>query len=195
MERIGIIAASVREGRRGFAFAQWIHGLTGKRDSVTAELIDLRDWPLGPYDHKGVPTMAEASYAEGTLPQRWRDLVRGLDAFIWVSPEYNHGYPGQLKNAIDWLWPAWNHKPVAFVTYGGGANGARAAEQLACVAMEVRMIPLRDQVNLRLMGLALDEHGMPTDEFYGKRAASMLDELVWFSQVMREARAAKASKK
>jgi hypothetical protein len=103
-----------------------------------------------------------------------------------VTPEYNHGYPGQLKNAIDWLWHAWNHKPVAFVTYGGGANGARAAEQLMSVTIEVRMVPIRDQVNVRLIGLALDEHGMPTDEFYSKRAGLMLDELVWFSRVLRE---------
>ncbi len=193
MERIGIVAASVREGRRGFAFAQWIHGIAAKRDGVAAELIDLRDWPLGPYEHKTMPALAEACYADGTLAQRWRDVVRGLDAFVFVTPEYNHGYPGQLKNAIDSLWPAWNHKPVAFVTYGGGANGARAAEQLMSVTIEVRMVPIRDQVNLRLMGLALDEHGMPTDEFYSKRAGLLLDELVWFSRVLRDARAAKSA--
>ena len=193
MERIGIIVASVREGRRGEPFARWIHGLTSTRAEVRAELIDLRDWPLGPYDHKASPTVAEATYAEGTMPRRWADLVRDLDAFVIVTPEYNHGYPGQLKNALDWLWPAWNHKPVAFVTYGGFAAGSRAAEQLAAVAIELRMIPVRDQVNIRLIGVALDEHGMPTEELYTKRANMMLDELAWFSRVMREARAAKAA--
>ena len=194
MERIGVILASVREGRRGESFARWIHGLANARPDVGAELVDLRDWPLGSYDQKAMPTLAEATYAEGTLPRRWADLVRGLDAFVIVTPEYNHGYPGQLKNAIDWLWPAWNHKPIAFVTYGGFASGARAAEQLATVALEVRMIPIRDQVNIRLIGLATDEHGAPTEELYLKRANAMLDELVWFSHVMRDARAAKAAR-
>jgi len=192
MERIGIIAASVREGRRGFAFAQWIHGLAAKREGVAAELVDLRDWPLGAYTHKTMPTVAEASYAEGTIERRWADLIRGLDAFVIVSPEYNRSYPGNLKNAIDWLWPAWNHKPVAFVTYGGFGGGARAAEHLSVVATEVRMVPIRDQVNIRLIGLPLDDHGMPTEELYAKRAGAMLEELVWFSTVLREARAARA---
>ena len=194
MERIGIILASVREVRRGEPFARWMHALASARADVTAELVDLRDWPLGPYDHKAMPTTAEATYEAGTLPRRWADLVRGLDAFVVVTPEYNHSFPGQLKNAFDWLWPAWNHKPISFVTYGGFASGARAAEQLACVAMELRMIPIRDQVNIRLIGLTTDEHGVPTDEIYLKRAHAMFDELVWLSRVMREARAAKAAR-
>jgi NAD(P)H-dependent FMN reductase len=192
MERIGIIAASVREGRRGFPFAQWVHGLAAKRDGVAAELVDLRDWPLGAYAHKTMPTVAEAGYVEGTLERRWADLIRGFDAFIVVTPEYNRGMPGNLKNAIDTLYPAWNHKPIAFVTYGGFAAGARAADHLALVAIEVRAVPIRDQVNIRLIGAQLDEHGMPTEELYAKRATAMLDELVWFSTVLREARAGRA---
>jgi NAD(P)H-dependent FMN reductase len=192
MERIAIIVASVREGRRGFPFAQWIHGLAARRD-VTAELVDLRDWPLGAYDQKAPPSVLETSYAEGTLPRRWAELVRATDGFVIVTPEYNHGYPGQLKNAIDWLFPAWHYKPIAFLTYGGFGAGVRAAEQLTLVATEVRMIPVRDQVNLRMIGLATDEHGAPSEEIYTKRANAMLDELVWLTRVMREARAARAN--
>ena len=188
MERIGVIAASVREGRRGFPFAQWIHELAGKRDDVDARLIDLRDWPLPAYDQPKPPTVAEATYEPGSLPHRWGDLVRALDAFVFVVPEYNHSFPGQLKNAIDWLWPAWNYKPVAFVTYGGWAGGARAAEQLTLVVTELRMVPVRDQVNIRLIQLATDERHMPTDPMLATRATAMIDELLWWSRVMREAR-------
>jgi NAD(P)H-dependent FMN reductase len=187
MERIGVIIASVREGRRGLGIAQWIHRLATPR--AAAELIDLRDWPLPAYSAKTMPAQAEAGYAEGTLERRWADLVRGLDGLVIVTPEYNHGYPGQLKNALDTLYPAWGYKPVAFVTYGGMASGARASEQLLSVTLELRMVPIRDQVNLRLIGIQLDEHGAPTEELYAKRAAVMLDELVWFTRVMREARA------
>ena len=191
MERIGIVLASVREGRRGEPFAKWIHALTAAREDVAAELVDLRDWPFGAYAHKQPPVASEAGYAPDSLEGRWAALVRGLDAFVIVSPEYNHGYPGQLKNALDALYTAWSYKPVAFVTYGGGANGARAAEQLAAVAIELRMVPLRDQVNVRLIGLATDERGAPSEEFYAKRARALLDELAWFSRVLREARAAR----
>jgi NAD(P)H-dependent FMN reductase len=189
MERLAIIAVSVREQRRGFAFAQWIHALAAAR--ANADLIDLRDWPLGAYTHAKPPTIAEAEYESGTLPHRWAELVRSYDGFVFVTPEYNHSFPGHLKNAIDWLWPAWSHKPAAFVTYGGWAGGARAAEQLTLVVTELRMVPVRDQVNLTLINQPLDERGQPTSEMLVKKAEVMLDELLWLTGVMREARAAK----
>ena len=185
-ERIGIVLASVREGRRGEGFAKWIHALAAPKCS--AELIDLRDWPLPAYSHKQQATTAEAAYASDSLEGRWRDLVKGLDGFVIVTPEYNRGYPGHLKNAIDALYPAWNRKAIAFVTYGGFAAGSRAAEQLALVAIEARMVPIRDQVNLRLIGLPTDEHGAPTEEMHKKRAEALIDELVWMTRVLREAR-------
>ena len=188
-EKIGIVLASVREGRRGEGFAKWVHALAAPK--CDAQLIDLRDWPLPAYALKVQATAAEAAYAADSLEGRWRDLIRGLDGFVIVTPEYNRGYPGQLKNAIDWLYPAWNRKPVAFVTYGGFAAGARAAEQLALVAVEVRMVPIRDQVNLKMIGMATDEHGAPSEEIYRKRADAMLDELMWFTRVLREARASR----
>jgi NAD(P)H-dependent FMN reductase len=189
MERIGVILVSVREGRRGEAIAKWIHRLAESK--CTAELVDLRDWPLQAYALKAMPTAAEAAYAADSLEGRWRDLVRGLDGFVIVTPEYNRGYPGHLKNAIDALYPSWSHKPVGFVTYGGFAGGARAAEQLALVAIETRMVPIRDQVNVKTIGLATDEHGAPSEEIYSRRAGALLDELVWFTRVLREARAAR----
>lgn len=192
MERIGIVVASVREGRRGEPIARWIHEQAAAREGVSAELVDLREWPLGAYTHGKPATVAEAGFAADSLEGRWAALVRGLDAFIIVSPEYNHGYPGQLKNALDAVYAPWNHKPVAFVSYGGNASGARAAEQLASVAIELRMVPIRDGVHVRLIGLATDERGAPTDPYYAGRARALLDELVWYSRVMREARASRA---
>ena len=191
MERIGIVVASVRERRRGEPIARWIHGLAAAREGVAAELVDLREWPLGAYTHEKLAGAIEGAYAPDSLEGRWAALVRGFDAFAIVTPEYNHGYPGQLKNALDALYAAWNYKPVAFVSYGGNASGARAAEQLAQVAIELRMVPIRDGVNIRLIGLATDEHGAPTDEFYTKRANAMLDELLWYARVLGEARAAR----
>jgi len=191
MERLGVIAVSVREGRRGFAFAQWLHEVASARPNVDAQLIDLRDWPLGAYTLAKPPTLAEAEYEPGSLPHRWAELVRGLDGFIFVTPEYNHSFPGHLKNAIDALFPAWAHKPAAFATYGGWANGARAAEQLTLVVTELRMIPVRDQLNIPIINHALDDRGMPTLDLVHKKAGAMLDELIWLAGVMREARAAK----
>jgi NAD(P)H-dependent FMN reductase len=187
--RIGVILASVREGRRGEAFARWIHGLLAERPGVAAELLDLRDWPLPAYARRDNPNVAERAYAPGSLEARWRDAVAALDGFVIVTPEYNHGYPGQLKNALDAVYGPWNHKAVAFVSYGGFAAGARAVEQLRLVAIELRMVPVRDEVNVRLPGYAADERGNPADPVYARKAAAALDDLLWWARAASDARA------
>src|SRR6185503_12350801 len=103
-------------------------------------------------------------------------------------PEYNHGYPGCLKNALDHLNAPWSYKPVAFLGYGGSAGGARSIQQLRSVAIELRMVPIRDEVCVRLVGLATDERGWPKEEVYAKRASALLDELLWWVPVLREGR-------
>ena len=187
--RIGVVLASVREGRRGEALARWIHGLLAERPGVAAELLDLRDWPLPPYAHRDSPGVAERSFAPGSLERRWAEKIASLDGFLVVTPEYNHGYPGQLKDALDALYGPWNHKAVAFVSYGGFAAGSRAVEQLRLVAIELRMAPARDEVNVKLPGYAADEQGRPTDPLYGKKATAAIDDLLWWSRVLKEGRA------
>lgn len=186
--RIGVILASVREGRKGEAFARWFHGLLAERPGVSAELLDLREWALPPYADRDVALVAEKGYAADSLEGRWRDTIAALDAVAIVTPEYNHGYPGQLKNALDALYAPWNHKPLALVTYGGIASGARAAEQLRLVAVELRMVPVRDEVNVRLVGYAADDRGNPADPLYAKRAKATIDDLLWWARVTREGR-------
>ncbi len=186
--RVGVILASVREGRRGEAFARWIHGLVAERPRVAAELLDLRDWPLPPWTAKETPNAAEQAYAPESLQGRWRDRIAALDAFVVVTPEYNHAYPGQLKNALDAVYAGWSHKPVAFVSYGGFASGARAVEQLRLVAVELRMVPVRDEVNVRLVGYAADERGNPADPIYARKAKAAIDDLLWWARVTKDGR-------
>ncbi len=81
------------------------------------------------------------------------------------------------------MYSAWNHKPVAFVSYGGFAGGARAVEQLRLVAVELRMVPVRDEVNVRLVGYTADERGNPADPLYARKAKATLDELLWWARV------------
>jgi NAD(P)H-dependent FMN reductase len=190
--RIGIILASTRQGRRGERYAKWIHEITAQRPGLAVELIDLRDHRLPAYETEAMPTIAEKSYAD-PVARRWSELVAGLDAYIIVTPEYNHGYPGQLKNAIDHVQAGWWYKPVAFVSYGGASAGTRAVEQLRTVAVEVRMVPVRGEVNVRLMGLQADEAGRPTDPYYAKQANAMLDQLLWWARVAKDGRATLAA--
>jgi NAD(P)H-dependent FMN reductase len=186
--RVGVILASVREGRRGEALARWVHELAAARPDVTAELLDLREWALPPYAHKDSPGLAERGYAPGSLERRWAEKIASLDGFLVVTPEYNHGYPGALKSALDAVYGPWNHKAVAFVSYGGFAAGARAVEQLRLVAIELRMVPVRDEVNVRLVGYAADERGHPADPVYARKASAMIDDLLWWTRVVKEGR-------
>lgn len=186
--RIGVVLSSVREGRRGEAFARWIQALAAEREGVEVELLDLEEWALPHYAHRDTPNVAEKAYAEGSLERRWAEKVGALDAFVIVTPEYNHGYPSSLKAALDAVYAPWNHKAVAFLSYGGFASGARAAEQLRLVAVELRMAPVRDEVNVRLVGYTADERGHPADPLYGKKARAMLDDLLWWARVLKDGR-------
>ncbi|MGO9839372.1 MAG: NADPH-dependent FMN reductase [Polyangiaceae bacterium] len=185
--KLGVILASTREGRRGEGFARWIHALLSERKGSEVALLDLRDWRLPNYDHAGMPPVAEKSYTDPTA-RGWVEKIGSLDGYVIVTPEYSHGYPGGLKNALDHGYAVWANKPVAFVSYGGTASGARAVEQLRLVAIELRMVPIRDEVNIRLIGVSLDEQGRPTEEFYARRAAAMIDTLLWWARVTREGR-------
>jgi NAD(P)H-dependent FMN reductase len=188
MIRVGVVLASVREGRKGEAFAQWVHELVAQRPGVETEVLDLREWALPPYGQRDNPLVAEKSYAPGSLERRWANKVVSFDAFLIVTPEYSHGYPGALKNALDHVYAGWNYKPVAFLSYGGFAAGARAVEQLRLVTVELRMVPIRDEVNVRLVGFVADERGFPKDELYGRRAGAMIDELLWWTRVIKDGR-------
>jgi NAD(P)H-dependent FMN reductase len=186
--RIGVILASTRQGRRGEAYAKWIQEILGQRAGVEIELLDLREYRLPAYEQAEMPPSVETKYTDDTL-RRWSEKIHGMDGYVIVTPEYNHGYPGQLKNAIDHVHTGWWYKPISFVSYGGTANGARAVEQLRSVTIEVRMVPVRSEVNIRLIGLQADEAGRPTDPLYGKLANGMIDQLLWWARVAKDGRA------
>lgn len=178
---VGVILASVREGRNGEAFASWICDQSATRPEMQAELLDLREWPLPAYDRPPGLAGSEKNFPDGSLGERWLGKINSFDAFVIVTPEYNHGYPGALKNALDYVYSPWNYKPVAFVSYGFNSAGARAVEQLRQVAIELKMIPIRDELNIRL--------GTPIDVSLNRRAGVMVDELLWWARVMNDAKA------
>lgn len=184
---IGIILGSTREGRVGERVGRWVFELASKRDDLSFEFIDLRDWPLPFYPHAAVPKVAERSYTDGQQ-RAWVELIERLDGFILVTPEYNHGYSAILKNALDFTYTGWNKKPVAFVSYGGSAGGVRVVQQLRQVAVELQLVALRNEVNIPFVAHALDDQGKPRDEFHAKQARGMLDQLSWWARALKTAR-------
>src|SRR5690606_4522216 len=122
--------------------------------------------------------------------QSYLDRIDAADGFVIVTPEYNHAYPASLKQALDIPGREWRAKPVAFVSYGGLSGGLRAVEQLRPVISELHAVPIRDTVSFHLAHRQFDESGELRDEEpAGRAAATMLDQLVWWSESLRQARA------
>jgi len=184
--RLGVITASIRDGRQGEAVARWFRGLAAQRPELEVVDLDLREIRLPLYEDRLHPKIAEPSYSG--VARRWAELVGGCDGFVIVTPEYNHGYPASLKNALDFVYAGWNGKPVGFVSYGGSSGGVRAVQQLRQVAVELQMAPVRDEVNVPFVSRSLDEHGAPKDPHHLARADALLDQMIWWGETLRRGR-------
>jgi NAD(P)H-dependent FMN reductase len=191
-----VILGSTREGRFGDKPAHWIRGVLEAHGAFEAELVDLRDWPLPFFDHPRAPSRVTDGHYGNEVADRWAQRVGSADAFVIVSPEYNHGYSAVVKNALDWCYREWNKKPVAFVGYGG-TGGARAIEQLRQVAVELDMAPVRAAVHVPLdVYRAVMGATAPADPALfapvDTAAKTMTDQLAWWARALAAARAATA---
>lgn len=147
MLNVAIILGSTRPGRNGETVAKWVYEIATRRADANYELLDIKHFNLPLLDEPIPPSVGQYSQPH---TKQWAAKVAGFDAFVFVTPEYNHGVPGALKNAIDFLFREWNHKSAGFVSYGGYANGARAVEQLRLVMAELHVADVRVQVMLSL---------------------------------------------
>ena len=143
--KIKIIIGSTRSSRFSEKPAHWIYEEARKRKGVSVELLDLRDYPM-PFLEPKVPADSGGNHSN-SIVQTWAEKIKDGDAFVIVTPEYNHGYPAVLKNALDSIFHQWNKKPVGFVSYGD-AGGARSVEQLRQVVIELKMVPLGNAVHI-----------------------------------------------
>ncbi len=146
MIRIAIIVGSTRPGRKAEAVARWVHGIASKRSDAEFEVVDIKDFNLPLLDEAAPPMMGQ--YIQPHT-KAWAAKIAAFDAYIFVTPEYNHGTSGALKNALDYLYREWNNKAAGFVAYGS-AGGVRAVEQLRLSLGELMMADVRQQVALSL---------------------------------------------
>jgi NAD(P)H-dependent FMN reductase len=147
MINVAIIVGSTRPGRKADAVARWVHDLARKRGDAEYELVDVADYDLPLLDEPLPPSLGKYS-REHT--KRWAETIDRFDAFVFVTPEYNHSTSGALKNAIDYVYKEWNNKAAGFVSYGG-AGGVRAVEQLRLIMAELQIADVRAQVALSMM--------------------------------------------
>src|SRR4051794_39987048 len=146
MLKIAVIIGSTRPGRVGESVAKWTYELAKKRSDAEFELVDIKDFNLPLLDEPVPPSMGQYSKPH---TKAWAAKIGSFDGYLFVTPEYNHGISGALKNAIDFLFAEWNNKAAGFVSYGS-AGGARAVEHLRLVLAEVQVATVRNQAMLSL---------------------------------------------
>jgi len=146
MLKVAIVTGSTRPGRNNEAVARWVYGLSKRRKDAEFELVDIADYDLPLLDEPRPPSLGQYDHEH---TKKWAAKIGSFDAYVVVTPEYNHGISGALKNAIDYLYREWNHKAAGFVSYGS-AGGARAVEHLRLVMAELMVATVRAQVMLSL---------------------------------------------
>ena len=188
-----IIIGSTRPGRAADRVIPWITALASQHGAFAAEVIDLRDWDL-PMFGENLATVGDPRNPAFSAPavRRWNDTIAAGDAYLFITPEYNHSVPAVLKNAIDSVFAtfAFRTKPAACVAYSGGiGGGARAVEHLAHIAIEAEMVPLRNTIIIPHVGDAFGPDGQPSDTRTSAAAKILLDDLAWWAAALKQARA------
>lgn len=173
--RVAVILGSARAGRFCDTVARWTVDQIAANSNFQIEMID-----------PGKPSEA----IEGPAFQSLQERLRQADAFVVVTPEYNHGYPAPLKELIDSFGAEWHAKPVAFVSYGGVSGGLRAVEQLRLVFAELHAVTIRDSVSFPGAWEQFDESGaLRSPERAGRAICTLLARLNWWAIALRNARA------
>jgi NAD(P)H-dependent FMN reductase len=170
-----IIIGSTRPGRAGGPVAEWFHELAVRHAGFDADLVDLAEVGLPLLDEPENPR--HGRYAREHT-KRWSQIVAAGDAYVFVVPEYNHGYNAATKNALDYLHDEWRNKPVGFVSYGAIAAGTRAVAMLIQVVTSLGMIPAVTSVSIPLIGRMITPEGTFTaNRILEDSGMAMLDEL------------------
>jgi NAD(P)H-dependent FMN reductase len=168
--KVGLVYGSTRPGRFCDTVARWAAGQVATREGFAVEIID-------------------PAPVEGGATASLNGLVAACDAFIVITPEYNHGYPAPLKALIDSFGPEWHAKPVAFVSYGGISGGLRAVEQLRLVFVELHAVTIRDSVSFAGAWEQFDANGaLRSPERAERSMDAMLRRLHWWAVSLAHAR-------
>ncbi len=190
MIKVSTIIGSTREGRFGDKPGNWVHEHVAKREGVSARLVDLRDYPMPFFDQIMPPATPNREPYAHDVVRSWTAAIAESDAFVIIAAEYNFGPTAVLKNALDWVYPEWNHKAIGFVSYGSAA-GTRSVQQLREAAIELQMAPIRSAVHLPRETLMAHFTGGDVATALSKSdgdAEKMIDDLLWWAHALKTAR-------
>jgi NAD(P)H-dependent FMN reductase len=177
---IPIICGSTRRDRQSIKVAKFVYARLQQRKNVETELLDLLEYNF--------PIMEERLRRRNDPPPRLQEFADKIDragSIVIVTPEYNNGYPGVLKNALDYLLPEYERKPGGIVTVSaGGFGGINCLAQLRLVMIGAGAVPIPEALSVSRVQDSFKDDGTPTDPAYEKRAAEFLNELLWFTEAI-----------
>lgn len=186
MAILQIITASTRPGRKGPAVATWFEQRARTHGTFDIEMVDLAAVALPLFDEPEHPAKRKYQHAH---TRAWSETVARGDAYVMVTPEYNHATPPSLLNAIDYLVLEWAYKPVGLVSYGGISAGLRSVQSLKPILSGLKMVPITEAVAIPLFTSRIDADGVFTsDEKMDAAAALMLDEIARWEGALRTLR-------
>jgi NAD(P)H-dependent FMN reductase len=186
MLNIKVIVGTTRQGRLSDQFGKWIAD-RAKAKGLTIEILDLRDYPLPFFEEAITPSSKKEPYANPIVKQ-WTNKIAEADGYIMTVAEYNHSFPAVLKNAIDYVSPEWNKKPVAFVGYGT-VGAARAIEHLRGVMAELQTVAMRPTVHVSGFWNLMNDKGVIDLTSFETAADTMIDHLIWWGNALKDAKA------
>lgn len=184
MIRLAIIVGSTRPGRKADAVAKWVYEIARQRNDADVEIVDIQDFNLPLLDEPVPPSMGQYSKPH---TQAWAAKIDSFDAFVFVTPEYNHATSGALKNAIDFLYKEWNNKAAGFVGYGS-AGGTRAVENLRLIMGELQVADVRAQVALSLFTDFENYTTFKPAAYHEANVTTMLDQVISWGRALRNVR-------
>ena len=190
MLNLKVIVGSTRPGRFSEKILPWLSAELAKRSDLAIEILDLKDNLLPFFNSTVSPAYVENGDYGNEAINTWGKKIAEADAFIIISPEYNHGTSGILKNALDSVYREWNQKAVAFISYGS-AGGARAVEQLRQVAVELQMASTRSAVHIQAPWLLSEQDGSLKEAALDPYTTSLnntIDQLTWWAKALQSAR-------
>lgn len=174
MAKLLIVIASTRPGRVGLPVGEWFTAQAEAHGAFDVEVVDLKELGLPFMDEPKHPRFKQYEHQH---TKDWSATVERADAFVFVTPEYNHGYTAPLKNALDYLNQEWEHKPAGIVSYGGVAAGTRAAQQLKQVLIVLGMVPVPSAVMIPFVANHLSSGTFESTELIDASATTLLDDL------------------
>ena len=193
MLKLQVVVGSTREGRNADRVLRWLLPQVLAHKAFELELLDLREWKLPLFQEtlETIGDRANPTYSDPAV-KLWNNKIKEADAYLIVTPEYNHSVPGVLKNAIDSVFISYGfrHKPVAFTGYSMGVGaGVRSVEHLNQIMLEAEAVPIRTQILIPFIHNAFDGEGNPASPMLNISLPVVLDDLAWMAKALKTARA------